>query len=132
MYARRMGQRTSGHISEYRDQIFHLSQAALCRELETFSLMGFHTPTLLKSILAVKSRWLARVLHTPSHLLTPQTLSTTSGDIRPFLDLIQQGFQSNFQYPSMQTTDDSTISSGSIRGSRLNSLVDRKPRYKIR
>ena len=34
MYARRVGQRTSGHISEYRDQIFHLSQAALCRELE--------------------------------------------------------------------------------------------------
>ena len=68
--------------------------------------MGFHTPTLLNSILAVNSRWLARVLHTPSHLLTPQTLSTTSGDMRPFLDLIQQGFQSNFQYPSMQTTDD--------------------------
>ena len=89
-----MGQPTSRHISEYRDQSFHLSQAALCmrRELENFAPMRFHTPNLLKSILAFNSRWLARVLHTPSHLLTPQTLSTTSGDMRPFLDLTQQGF----------------------------------------
>jgi hypothetical protein len=45
MYVRRVGQRTSGHISEYRDQIFHLSQAALCRELEIFFLWG-STPLL--------------------------------------------------------------------------------------
>ena len=89
------------------------------QRVRNFFSYGFHTPTLLKSILAVNSRWLARVLHTPSHLLTPQTLSTTSGDMRPFLDLIQQGFQSNFQYPSMQTTDDSTISSGSTSQSTI-------------
>ena len=35
MYARRVGQRGAEDTSQYRDQIFHLSQAALCRELKT-------------------------------------------------------------------------------------------------
>ena len=32
MYARRVGQRNSEDVAQYRDQIFHLSQVALCRE----------------------------------------------------------------------------------------------------
>jgi len=122
MYARRVGQRNSEEISEYRDQIFHLAQAALCLELESFSPMGTHSPVLLKALSSVNSRWLMRVLNTPPHVINPRPLATTLEDLQPFTDLLQTGFQPNFPFPSSVPLagDDSTISSGSTSTSTVH------------
>ena len=55
MYARRVGQRNAEDTAKYRDQMFHLSQAALCRELENFSPRGTHSSRLLQCIFTVQS-----------------------------------------------------------------------------
>ena len=114
MYARRVGQRNSEDISQYRDQIFHLSQAALCRELEHFSPRGTISITLLKSVFAASSRWLARILYTLPYDMSEQTSQTTCEDLKPIHDLFNSGFQPNYPFPSRTVAvapDDSTISS---------------------
>ena len=139
MYARRVGQRGAEDTSQYRDQIFHLSQAALCRELENFSPRGTQSSRLLQCIFSVQYRWLMRVLHTPPPEIGYHTLDTTSLDLQPFTDLLRSGYQPNFPFPSMPlpATDDSTISSGSTSTSTnrdfcrdFRSIInlDRKPR----
>jgi hypothetical protein len=123
MYARRVGQQNSEDISQYRDQIFHLSQAALCRELENFSPRGTVSVTLLQSVFAASSRWIARILYTLPHELSEQTFQTTREDLKPIRDSFQSGFQPNYPFPSRTmpvTTDDSTISSGSTSTSTLH------------
>jgi len=137
MYARRVGQRGAEDTSQYRDQIFHLSQAALCRELENFSPRGTHSSRLLQCIFSVQYRWLMRVLHTPPPEIGYHTLDTTSLDLQPFTDLLRSGYQPNFPFPSMplppSATDDSTISSGSTSTSTNRDFlpgfpVDHQPR----
>ena len=62
-----------------------------------------------------------RVLNTPPHAINPRTLATTLEDLQPFMDLLQTGFQPNFQFPSSipLAGDDSTISSGSTSTSTV-------------
>jgi hypothetical protein len=140
MYARRVGQRSAETTGQYRDQIFHLSQAALCRELENFSPRGTHSSKLLQCIFTVQSRWLMRVLHTPPPELDYRTLDTIPMDLQPYTDLLRSGYQPNYPFTSktMEVTyDDSTISSGSTSTSTnrdfcrdFRSIInlDRKPR----
>ena len=87
MYARRVGQQNSEDIFQYRDQIFHLSQTALFRELEHFSPRGTVLVTLLKSVFAASSRWIARILYTLPHEISEQTFQTTREDLQPIRDL---------------------------------------------
>ena len=129
MYARRVGQRNAEDTGQYRDQIFHLSQAALCRELENFSPRGTHSSRLLKCIFTVQSRLLMRVLHTPPPEIDYRTLDTTPIDLQPYTDLLRSGYQPNFPFPSvpLPATDDSTISSGSTSTSTQRDFVPRFP-----
>ena len=116
LYARRVGQRNSEDIFQYRDQILHISQVALCRELEHFSPRGAISITLLKSVFATSSRWLARILYTLPHEITEQTFQTAREDLSPIRALFNSGYQPNYPFPSRVMTvptDDSTISSGS-------------------
>ena len=116
MYARRVGQRNSEDISQYRDQIFHLSQVALCRELENFSPRATVSTTLLTSVLATSSRWLARILYTLPQDVSEQTFILTREDLSPIRRLFDSGFRPNYPFPQRTVSvpnDDSTISSGS-------------------
>ena len=136
MYARRVGQRSAETTGQYRDQIFYLSQAALCRELENFSPRGTHSSKLLQCIFTVQSRWLMRVLHTPPPELDYRTLDTIPMDLQPYTDLLRSGYQPNYPFPSKPMEvpyDDSTISSGSTSTSTNRDFlpgfpVDNQPR----
>ena len=71
--ARRSGRRVPSNLEEYKDQIFHTSQAALCLVLERFNPMGIHSPSLLRVLSEIQHTWLMRILSTHPHELNLQT-----------------------------------------------------------
>jgi hypothetical protein len=96
---------------------------ALCRELENFSPKGTILTTLLTSVLATSSRWLARILYTLPPDISEQTFNLTREDLSPIRSLFASGFQPNYPFPSRAMSmphDDSTISSGSTSTSTSN------------
>ena len=110
--ARRSGRRVPSNLEEFKDQIFHTSQAALCLVLERFNPMGIHSPSLLRVISEVQHTWLMRILSTHPHELNMQTLGMNASDTAAYRTLIQSNSNTTFPFP-LSTADDSTIFSGS-------------------